>query len=92
MYSDLTIQILVLSGTKENVQHEESHELNTGQQPTSKTSTEQQWLSGENVRHGQFDDSTNGQRPTNESNVKQQWLSGELMHLKRTFPFSLDYC
>ncbi len=85
MYSDLTIQILVLSGTKDNLQHEESHELHTGQQPTSKTSTEQQWLSGEN-------DSNNGQRPTNESSVKQQWLSGELMHLKHTFPFSLHYC
>lgn len=87
MYSDLTIQILLLSGTKENVQHEEPHELHTGQQPTSKTSTEQQWLSGENVRHGQFDDSSNGQRPTNDSSVKQQWLSGKLMHLKCPFHF-----
>ncbi|KAF4105429.1 GDNF family receptor alpha-like isoform X2 [Onychostoma macrolepis] len=73
--------LFTLSGTKENFRHEESHESNTGQQPTSKTSTEQQWLSGENVQHGQFDDSSNGQRPTNESSVKQQWLSDQLFYI-----------
>lgn len=94
MYSDLTTEITALSGTKENFRHGgESSELNTGQQPTSDTSTGQQWLRGENVQHGQFDDSSNGQRPTNESSIKQQWLSGELTHLscRITFPFSLRY-
>ncbi|XP_016105730.1 GDNF family receptor alpha-like [Sinocyclocheilus grahami] len=73
--------LFTLSGTKENFRHEESHELNTGQQPSSKTSTEQQRLNGENVQHGQLDDSSNGQRPTNESSVKQQWLSDQLFYI-----------
>uniref|UniRef100_A0A8C1IWT4 GDNF family receptor alpha like n=2 Tax=Cyprinus carpio TaxID=7962 RepID=A0A8C1IWT4_CYPCA len=68
--------------TKENFRHGgESPEINTGHQPTSETSTGQQWLSSENVRYGQFDDSSNGQRPTNESSVKQQWLSDQPFYL-----------
>ncbi|XP_026135157.1 GDNF family receptor alpha-like [Carassius auratus] len=74
--------LFTLSGTKENFRHGgESSELNTGQQPTSDTSTGQQWLRGENVQHGQFDDSSNGQRPTNESSIKQQWLSDQLFYI-----------
>ncbi|XP_043090486.1 GDNF family receptor alpha-like [Puntigrus tetrazona] len=69
--------LFTLSGTKGYFRHE----LNTGQQPTSETNTEQQWLSGENGQHGQYDESSDGQRPNNQSSIKQQWLSDQLFYI-----------